>query len=95
MLKFPAFFEQDENKSYTVTFRDIPEAITEGKTLNEARKAAQDALITAMDFYFEDNRNIPEASQMQANEELIKLPLYISIKVILFNKLLKLSLKKG
>jgi hypothetical protein len=29
MVKFPALFEKDEGGGYVVTFRDIPEAITQ------------------------------------------------------------------
>jgi len=93
MLKFPAIFEQDENGGYTVTFRDIPEAITQGETFDEAREAAQDALITAMDFYFEDNRSVPEASQAQANEEFIELPVSVSAKVMLLNEMVKKKIR--
>lgn len=38
-----------ENEGWTVTFRDIPEAITYGDDLQDALNMAQDALITSMD----------------------------------------------
>jgi antitoxin HicB len=37
-----------------VSFRDIPEALTSGNTMEEAREMAEDALLMAMAFYFED-----------------------------------------
>jgi predicted RNase H-like HicB family nuclease len=49
MFRYPARLKADE-AGFTVTFRDIPEAITAGET----REEAIDALATAMDFYFED-----------------------------------------
>ena len=88
MVKFPALFEKDEGGGYVVTFRDIPEAITQGDTLPEAREAARDALVTAMDFYFEDSRQVPDASLLQPGEELVELPLSISAKVLLLNEML-------
>jgi len=93
MFRFPALFEQDITGSYTVTFRDIPEAITQGATFDEAREAAHDALITAMDFYFEDNRPVPEASKAEANEELIELPISVSAKIMLLNEMLKKQIR--
>ena len=49
MLRNPAVFAPDEGGGFVVTFRDIPEAITQGDTLEEARAEAADALLTAMD----------------------------------------------
>lgn len=47
---------------FCVTFRDIPEAISQGDTTDEALDMAQDALMVAMEFYFEDNRAVPMPS---------------------------------
>ena len=89
-MQYPAKFLFDETDgSYVVTFRDIPEALTQGYSLDEAREMAQDALITAMDFYFEDNRPVPLPSQLEEGEELIDLPLSIWAKVLLLNTMLK------
>lgn len=33
MLRYPARFEPDDNGGYVVTFRDIPEAITQATRL--------------------------------------------------------------
>ncbi len=85
MQRYPARFELDAGGGYVVTFRDIPEAITQGDTLEEAREAAADALVTAMDFYLEDNRRVPKASKVQAGEEFVALPLSITAKVMLLN----------
>lgn len=89
MLKYPALFEPDKDGGYTVTFRDIPEAITQGDTLEEARDMAVEALVTAMDFYFEDKRPVPDPSKAEANEELVSLPVSVAAKVELLNVLAK------
>ena len=60
---YPATFTLEENGGYTVSFRDIPEALTCGDNLDDAKEMAQDALITAMDFYFEDRRSVPMPSK--------------------------------
>ena len=44
-MDFPALFEPDPGGGFTVTFRDVPEAITQGDTIEEARAAAADALL--------------------------------------------------
>ncbi len=89
MLRYPARFEPDEKDGgYVVTFRDIPEAITQGDTLEEARSMGADALLTAMDFYFEDKRPVPAPSKVKKGEELIALPARVSAKVLLLNEML-------
>lgn len=88
IMKYPAAFRREDD-GYTVSFRDIPEAITQGDTYEEAIEMAEDALLTAMDFYFEDNRPVPLPSQPQVGEELISLPLSASAKVLLLNALLE------
>ena len=89
MFKFPALFEADPEGGFVVTFRDIPEAVTQGDTLAEAQAMAVDALVTAMDFYVEDRRPVPLPSQVQAGEYLVELPPSIAAKVLLLNTCLE------
>ena len=46
----------------TVTFPDVPEAITAGATRGEALERAADALVTALSFYVEDGQPLPRPS---------------------------------
>jgi antitoxin HicB len=86
-MHYPAQFEPAPEGGFVVTFRDIPEAITQGDDEAEALEMAEDALITALDFYFEDRRGIPVPSQPTAGERLIELPPSITAKVLLLNEL--------
>jgi antitoxin HicB len=47
---------------FTVTFPDVPEAITEGDTAAEVRQRAEDALVTALSFYTDAGRPVPKPS---------------------------------
>lgn len=87
MLAYPAHFEADSGGGFVVTFRDIPEAVTQGDTLEEARQMAAEALLCAMDFYFEDRRPVPAPSQAERGEELVGLPASVQAKVLLLNEL--------
>jgi antitoxin HicB len=87
MLRYPALIESD-GTGFMVSFRDIPEALTGGETLDEARAMAADALLTAMDFYFEDKRPVPAPSKAKKGEELIALPASVSAKVLLLNEMI-------
>lgn len=85
---YPAKLTKEDN-GYTVTFRDIPEAITCGDDLQDALSMAQDALITSMDFYFEDHRKVPLPSKAKRGEHLIELPVSIFAKVLLLNEMIE------
>lgn len=87
-MKYPANFQKTEN-GYVVGFRDIPEAITQGSTYKEAVMMAEDALLTALDFYFEDNRLVPMPSAALEGEILIDMPASAFIKVLLLNTMLE------
>lgn len=88
-MRYPARFEPDPTGGYVITFRDIPEAITQGDTDAEAQTMAQDALITSMDFYFEDRRCVPLPSKPLPDETLVSLPLSVTAKVLLLNEMIK------
>lgn len=88
MARYPALIQPGDG-GYTVSFRDIPEALTCGDTLEEARAMAADALLTAMDFYFEDRRPVPPPSAALAGEEMISLPASAWSKILLLNAMLE------
>lgn len=95
-MLYPAAFEHNASTGcYIITFRDIPEALTQGYSLEEAREEAKDALITAMEFYFEDERPVPMPSKPLPGEELIELPISIWAKVLLLNRMLELNISQS
>lgn len=60
-LVYPATFEQDGNY-ILVKFPDIPEAMTQGKDLQEAFNAAEEVLGLAL----EDKKEFPTASSVES-----------------------------
>lgn len=72
-LRYPAIFEAAPEGGFVVTFRDIPEAITQGDTEAEAMEMAEDALFSAMEFYLEDKRPVPLPSAALPGERLVTL----------------------
>lgn len=83
-MRYPVKFEHDET-GWAVFFPDIPEAMTGGETREEALELAQDALVTAFDFYFDDRREIPAPSA--DGEEFVEVPASVAAKVLLLNRL--------
>jgi antitoxin HicB len=88
MLIYPAVFEQEEH-TIVVHFPDIPEAITFGIGMDDARFMAQDAVTTALDFYFDDMRAIPMPSPVKEGQIAISLDETASMKVMLHNEMVK------
>lgn len=90
MLAYPVKLAPDKQSGgYVVTFPDIPEAITQGDSVDEALKMAQDALETALDFYFDDRRPVPMPSKVKRGQRLISLPLSVEAKVLLLNEMVR------
>lgn len=90
MFMYPVTLTPDkEDGGFVVTFADIPEAITQGATEAEALAAAKDALESALDFYFEDKRAVPEPSKTKRGQHAIELPASLSAKVLLLNEMIR------
>lgn len=87
-MRYPARFKPAPEGGFVVTFRDIPEAITQGDTDAEAMEMAEDALLAAMEFYFEDKRPVPSPSKVKRGEQLVSLPPSVWAKVLLLNEML-------
>jgi antitoxin HicB len=51
--------DRQENGWWLVRFPDIPEALTEGETEEEARANAIDCLLTALEGYMKEGRPLP------------------------------------
>lgn len=63
MFDYPVILTPDEG-AILVSFPDIPEAITFGKDEAEAMSYAMDALETALSFYVDARKPLPEPSLM-------------------------------
>ena len=93
-MKFPVTLTPDEaDGGFVVTFQDIPEAITQGETVEEALAMAQEALETAMEFYFEDNRAVPAPSKPKRGQHVVLLPASLSAKVLLLNEMVTQNIR--
>jgi len=88
MLIYPATLTPDGD-GYLVQFPDIPEALTQGGTREEALDMAADALRTAMDFYVEDGRPVPMPSRVKRGQLVVELPPSVGAKVLLLNTMLE------
>ncbi|TXE22190.1 type II toxin-antitoxin system HicB family antitoxin [Serratia ureilytica] len=90
-MRYPVNLLSDTG-GYVVSFPDIPEALTQGDTREEALAMALDALITSFDFYFEDNRAIPLPSKVTG--DYVEVPLSVASKVLMLNALIDSGLTR-
>lgn len=61
-VRYAAVLDPQPGGGYTVTFPDIPEAITEGDTLEQALFNAAEALTLALEARLADGQTIPAAT---------------------------------
>jgi antitoxin HicB len=71
-----------------VTFPDIPEAITQGNDIEDAKRHGADVLESALDYYLESGLPIPAPSRLKRGQYLIALPASVSAKVLLLNEMI-------
>lgn len=88
MLIYPVRITPDGDQ-FMAQFRDIPEALTGDDTIEDTKMMAEDALATAMEFYFDDRRPVPMPSEPEEGEALIELSETLSLKVMLLNLMLE------
>ena len=71
-------------EAYTVTFRDVPEAITGGWSRDEALEMAEDGLGVALGMYIGAREDIPKPSSLADGEILVAVPPIIAAKLALY-----------
>ena len=66
MRQYIALIHKDSNSDYGVSFPDFPGCISAGKTLDEARNLASEALAFHVAGMIDDAEAIPEPSTLEA-----------------------------
>ncbi len=82
-LAYPANLDMQEDGGILVSFPDIPEALTEGATVEEAVAEAEDCLIAALGGYVESQRDIPQPSPARGRT-VISAPALVAAKLALY-----------
>ena len=73
MRAYPAKLSPDPDGGFTVTFRVVPEAITEGDSRDEALMRAEDALESALAMYIAAKEPLPKPSALKRGEVMVPL----------------------
>ncbi len=84
---YPVLLTEDRDAGgYVVTCRDVPEAITQGDTIEEALIEAADALDEALCGCINHGRNIPEPSTAQTGERLVSVSVTTALKAVAYTR---------
>lgn len=81
-MRYPVTLTRDDNDTYLLTFPDVPDAVTFGETKDEAIARAADALLTVIDAYMKDRRDIPQPSARAGTS--VELPALETAKIELY-----------
>ena len=69
---------------YVVTCRDLPEAITQGETIEDAVSEAADAIEEAIAARIDDGRDIPAPSAARRGERMVSVPPSMALKAAVY-----------
>ena len=98
MLQFtyPVKLTRDrKDGGYVVTFRDIPEAITQGNNVEEALSEAEGALQAAIEARIEDALDIPAPSRAKNGERMASTPVTTALKAAVYLSMREQGISKS
>jgi antitoxin HicB len=75
--------DKDEG-GYVVTFRDLPEAITQGDSIDDALAEAADCLEEAIAGRIDDGREIPSPSSPKRGERIVSVAPSMALKAAVY-----------
>lgn len=94
MFKYPATITKD-GRDLLVTFKDVPEAITFGKTEADALSNAVDALETGLSFYLDARKPLPKPSKAKRGQKLVSPSALESAKLGVYQAMMDQGIKKA
>lgn len=83
-LSYPATLRPEDKGAYTVTFSDLPEAITSGVDVPDALEQAADCLQEALAGRIVRKDHIPTPSRLKRGQHLVQVALYLAPKLALY-----------
>jgi antitoxin HicB len=83
-IAYPAKFEVGEDGRVLVTFRDFPEAATDGADMAEAHAEAEDLLNSTLMFRMKYREEVPPPSRARRGEEVVVPDTAVAMKIALY-----------
>lgn len=82
-LTYPYTVTEDEGGFFLLTFPDVPEALTDGRSRREAEAGALDCLLAALGGYIEARRDLP-LPRRRKGDGRVALPPLAAAKLALY-----------
>ena len=94
-VAYPARFTTDEDGSFMVRFRDLPEAITSGRDMADAIEQAADCLQEALAGRLVRRDAVPRPSKQRRGERRIPVAMYLAPKLALFDAMKRVRINNS
>jgi antitoxin HicB len=91
---YPARFSSSNDGGFVVTFRDIPEAITQGESLEHCFEEAAGAVQAAIEGRILSDLEIPKASAPRRGEQMIPVPIQTALKAALYSEMRRAAITR-
>lgn len=95
MLDYPVTLTAEDNGTITVTFPDVPEAITFGADRSQALAHAVDALETALSFYVDARQPLPVPSRARRGQATVSPSALECAKLGVYQAMMDQGIKKS
>ena len=83
--EYPCVFAPEREGGFSVSFPDVPEALTCGNSRAEALAMAEDALAAALGAYVKSREGVPLPSRAARRQVLVAVPPIVVAKLALYN----------
>ena len=88
VFTYPVKLTRDrKDGGYVVSCRDIPEAITQGDSIEHALSEAEGALQAAIECRIEDGLDIPAPSPAKRGERMVPTPITTALKAAVYTEM--------
>ena len=81
---YPAHLTVEPDGRYTVTFPDLPDALTQGENTDDAIAMAADCLAETIGARIAERADIPTPSPLKRGQVRVAVPLYVAVKAALY-----------
>lgn len=91
---YPCVLAPEEGGGFSVSFPDVPEALTCGDDRTEALAMAEDALAVALGAYVRAREDIPSPGPLPSEQVMVAVPLVVAAKLALYTAMREQELSK-
>jgi antitoxin HicB len=95
MYDYPVIIHEDENPGVAVTAPDLPEFNSAGDDVADALLKSVDGIETALSIYVDQRRSIPQASEPEPGQHVLRLPAVTVAKIFLWNEMIERDMRKA